>query len=211
MTLTSPLLSGLVGNICDLQSPGIPEKPVPFKADEDLWGHGRSPAKPGTPSPSLDGGVVPKIGTDEGEALETRPPDQEESSGNEPLPNPDLKEVDGIVITDDEDMDATIMMPQAASSPRSDAVLSLKQSSEEGSPRSSSPKKRATEEEERSTPPLEALLPRGVTKEDILPKRYETFVADNDWVQRMRCSLLGLEAGTKPSRKDIDNAEHYIP
>ena len=210
-TLTSPLLSGLVGNIRDLQSPGIPEKPVPFKVDEGLWGHGRPPAKPGAPSPFLNGGVVPKIGTDEGEAPETRPPDQEESGGDEPLPNPDLEEVDGIIIMDDEDMDATIVMPQAASSPRSDAVLSLKQSSEEGSPHSSPPKKRATEEEERSTPPPEALLPRGVTKENILPKRYETFAADNDWVQHMRCSLLGLEAGTKPSQKDIDNAERYIP
>ena len=27
----------------------------------------------------------------------------------------------------------------------------------------------------------------------------------------MRCSLLGLEAGTTPSRKDIDTWEHFIP
>ena len=48
-------------------------------------------------------------------------------------------------------------------------------------------------------------------EEDILPKKYETFAADNGWVQRMRCSLLGLEAGTTPSRKDIDTSEHFIP
>ena len=60
-------------------------------------------------------------------------------------------------------------------------------------------------------PPHEAVLPRGVTEEDILPKRYETFAADNDWVQHMRCSLLGLEAGTTPSRKDIDTSEHFVP
>ena len=39
-TLTSPLLSGLVSNIHQLQRPGIPRKPPPFKADEGLWGHG---------------------------------------------------------------------------------------------------------------------------------------------------------------------------
>ena len=60
-------------------------------------------------------------------------------------------------------------------------------------------------------PPRETALPRGVKKEDILPKRYETFTADNSWVQCMRCSLLGLEAGTMPSRADIDTLEHFIP
>ena len=48
-------------------------------------------------------------------------------------------------------------------------------------------------------------------EEDILPKRYETFTSDNDWVQHMRCSLLGLEAGTTPSRKDIDTSDHFVP
>ena len=60
-------------------------------------------------------------------------------------------------------------------------------------------------------PPHEAVLPRGVTEEDILPKRYETFTSDNDWVQHVRCSLLGLEAGTTPSRKDIDTSDHFEP
>ena len=72
-------------------------------------------------------------------------------------------------------------------------------------------KKWATDEEERSTPPQEAALPRGVKKEDILPKRYETFTADNGWVQCMRCSLLGLESGATPSREDINTLECFIP
>ena len=74
-----------------------------------------------------------------------------------------------------------------------------------------SSKEVATEEEEGSTPPCEAVLPRGVMEEGILPKRYETFTSDNDWVQCMRCSLLGLEAGTTPSRKDIDTSDHLVP
>ena len=48
-------------------------------------------------------------------------------------------------------------------------------------------------------------------EEDILPKRYETFTSDNDWVQRVRCNLLGLEAGTMPSRRDIDTSNCFVP
>ena len=60
-------------------------------------------------------------------------------------------------------------------------------------------------------PPHEAVLPRGMTEEDILPKRYETFTLDNDWVQHVRCSLLRLEAGTMPSRRDIDTSSCFVP
>ena len=38
-TLTSPLLSGLIGNIHQLKKPEIPRKPTSFKADKGLWGH----------------------------------------------------------------------------------------------------------------------------------------------------------------------------
>ena len=48
-------------------------------------------------------------------------------------------------------------------------------------------------------------------EEDILPKRYEIFTSDHNWVQDVRCSLLGLETETTPSRKDIDNSSHFIP
>ena len=34
---------------------------------------------------------------------------------------------------------------------------------------------------------------------------------DHDWVQWLRGSLLGLEAGATPSKKDIDTSEHFIP
>ena len=95
--------------------------------------------------------------------------------------------------------------------PKVEQAWNQKRPLEDRSPRSSPPKKRATEEEERSTPLCEAVLPRGVTEEDILPKRYKTFTSDNDWVQCVRCSLLGLEAGTTPSRKDIDTSDRFVP
>ena len=54
-------------------------------------------------------------------------------------------------------------------------------------------------------------LPTGAKVEDLLPKRYETFAADNNWVHWVRCSLLGLESGTTPSKEDIDTSERFVP
>ena len=34
---------------------------------------------------------------------------------------------------------------------------------------------------------------------------------DHDWVQRVRCSLLGLKVGATPSKKDINTSECFIP
>ena len=60
-------------------------------------------------------------------------------------------------------------------------------------------------------PQQEVALPTGAKEEDLLPKRYETFTVDNDWVQQVRCSLLGLETGATPSKEDIDTSEHFVP
>ena len=54
-------------------------------------------------------------------------------------------------------------------------------------------------------------LRRGVKEEDLLPKRYETFTMDNDWVQHIRGSLLGLEDGATPSKEDINTSECFMP
>ena len=145
------------------------------------------------------------------EAKENKPCEQGENDPDQTLLGPDPEEVAAVVISDDDEADLPINMPQAASTPKSEPVWSQKQPLEDRSPCSSPPKKRVTEEEERSMPPHEAVLLRGVTEEDILPKRYETFASDNDWVQCMRCSLLGLEAGTTPSRKDIDTSDCFVP
>ena len=34
---------------------------------------------------------------------------------------------------------------------------------------------------------------------------------DHDWVHRVRCSLLGLEVGAAPSKKDINTSECFMP
>ena len=210
-TLTSPLLSGLVSNIRLLGRPEVPKEPVSSKVEEGLWGCSRAPARPEAPGPSHDGGLVPQMQMGVVEAKENKPRDQGGINLDQTLLGPDPEEVAAVVISDDDEADFPIDMPQATSTPKSEPALSQKRPLEDRSPHSSPPKKRATEEEERSMPPREAVLPRGVTEEDILPKRYETFTSDNDWVQRVRCSLLGLEAGTMPSRKDIDTSDRFVP
>ena len=57
-TLTSPLLPSLIGNIHQLERLRIPGEPTSFKADEDLWSHGRAPPKLDVLSPSQDDGVA---------------------------------------------------------------------------------------------------------------------------------------------------------
>ena len=145
------------------------------------------------------------------EAEENKPHKQGGIDLDQTLLGPDPEEVAAVVISDDDEADLPIDMSQATSTPKGEPAWNQKQPLEDRSPCSSPPKKWATEEEERSRPPCEAVLPTGVTEEDILPKRYETFTSDNDWVQCMRCSLLGLEAGTTPSRKDIDTSDHFVP
>ena len=116
-----------------------------------------------------------------------------------------------IVILDDEVLSFPGDLPEAVSTPKIEVASGHKRPSEDASPRSSPPKKRATEEKGESLPPREASLPRGMKEEDILPKRYEVFTSNYEWVQSMRGSLLGLEAGTSPSRRDIENSSRFIP
>ena len=112
-----------------------------------------------------------------------------------------------VVISDDEVPSFPGGWPEAISTPKIEVAWGHKQPSEDRSPRSSPPKKRATEEMEESPPPCEVALLRGMSEKDILPKRYEVFTSDYNWVQSIRGSLLGLEASASPSRRDIDNSK----
>ena len=210
-TLTSPLLSGLISNIHLLGRPEVPREPVSSKVEEGLWGHSEASARPDAPGPPRDSRLVPHMQLGKVEAEENKPCEQGGIDLDQTLLGPNPEDVAVIVISDDDETDLPIDIPQAASTPKVEPAWNPKQPLEDRSPRSSPPKKWATEEEERSMPPCEVVLPRGVTEEDILPKRYETFTSDNNWVQRMRCSLLGLEAGTTPSRKDIDTSDRFVP
>ena len=106
-----------------------------------------------------------------------------------------------VIISDDDKTSFPGSWPEAISTPKIELAWGHKGPSEDRSTCSSPPKR----------PPREAALLRGMLKEDILPKRYEVFTSDYDWVQSVRGSLLGLEAGTSPSRRDIDNSSRFVP
>ena len=117
-TLTSPLLSGLVGNLDQLERPGIPREPAPFKADENLWGLGGVPPKPDLPSPSHDEGIASERPASEGEAQGTEPPGQGESHQDQSPMESEQDDITENVISGDDE--STIQEPQGSSTPRSE-------------------------------------------------------------------------------------------
>ena len=118
-TLTSPLLSSLIDNIRQLEKPEILEKPTSFKADEGLWGLSWALPKSNVPDPSHDEGMASKKPANEGEILEDEPHGQEESLQDQPLFEPNPEEVAVIVISEGNESDFPIEVPEAASTPRS--------------------------------------------------------------------------------------------
>ena len=71
-TLTSPLLSGLVSNICLLGRPEVPREPASSKAEEGMWGRNRDPARPDAPGPSRISGLAAHMRMAEVEAEENK-------------------------------------------------------------------------------------------------------------------------------------------
>ena len=167
------------------------------------------PPKPDLLGPSHDEGIASKRPASKGEAQGTEPPGQGESCQDQPPTESEQDNITEIVISGDDEF--TIQEPQGSSTPRSELAQCCKQSPEDQSSHPLPSKKWATREEEKSMPQQEAALPRGVKEEDILPKRYEIFTMDNDWVQHVRSSLLGLEDGATPSKEDINTSECFMP
>ena len=202
-TLTSPMLAGLVSSVCLTGRPEVPKGPAPPKMEEDLWSRGRAPAGPDVPGPSHIGRPM--------ETERNKPLEQGEIDLDATIPAFTPEDAAAIVMSDDDETSFPGGWPEVISTLKIELAWGQKQPSEDRSLRSSPPKKRATGEMEESPPPREAVLPKGVSAEDIIPKRYEIFTSDYDWVQSIRGSLLGLEAGTLPSRRDIDNSSRFIP
>ena len=138
-TLTSPLLSSLVGNLSQFERLGIPGEPTPFKVDENLWGLCGVPPKPDLPGPSHDEGIASERPASEGEAQGTEPPGQGESHQDQPPTESEQDDITEIVIPRDDE--STIQEPQGSSTPRSELDQCWKQSPEDQSPHLSPPKK----------------------------------------------------------------------
>ena len=202
-TLTSPMLSGLVSSVHFVGRPEVPRGPASLKTEEGLWGRSGGPAGPDVPGPSRISGPMET----EGNKLY----EQEGINLDATLHGFNPEDAAAVIISDDDETSFPADMPQTIPTLKIELAWGQKQPLEDRSPHSSPPKKQATEEKEESPPPHEAILPRGVSEEDILPKRYEIFTSDYNWVQSIRGSLLGLEAGTMPSRRDINNSSRFVP
>ena len=202
-TLTSPMLAGIASSVHLTGRPAVPKGPASPKTEEGLSGCGGAPAQPAIPGPSHVGGPMET----EGDTLS----EQEAIDLDATIPVFTSEDAAAVIISDDEVPSFPGGWPEAVSTPKFEVASGYKRPSEDTSPCSSPPKKWATEEMEESPPPCEASLPRGMMEKDILPKRYEVFTSDYDWVQSIRGSLLGLEAGTSPSRRDIVNSSCFVP
>ena len=202
-TLTSPMLVGIASSVRLTERPAVPKGPASPKTKEGLHGCGGAPAQPAVPGPSHIGGPMETEGE---KLLGVKTIDLDVT-----IPADIPEDTADVIILDDEVLSFPGDWPEAVSTPKIEVASGYKQPSEDMSPRSSPLKKWATEEKEESPPPCEASLSRGTKEEDILPKRYEVFTSNYEWVQSMRGSLLGLEAGALPSRRDIENSSHFIP
>ena len=96
----------------------VPRDPVSSKVEEGLWGHNRTPARPDVPGPSCNGGLVPHMQTAEVEAEENKPHEQGGIDLDQTLSGPDPEDVAAVVISDDDETDLPIDMPQTASTPK---------------------------------------------------------------------------------------------
>ena len=146
-----------------------------------------------------------------GEVSKCKPPNQETSQRDSPVFEVNPKDAAEVIVTDDDDLDLTLKEPQVISTPVIEPAPHRKQSPDDQIPPLSPSRKCATKEEGMSTPHQKEALPKGVRLEDILPKRYDTLSGDNEWAQRVRCSLLGLETGTTQSKEDINSSRWVTP
>ena len=87
--------------------------------DEGLWGLGWALPKQDVLGPSRDEDMASKKRSNEGEILEDEPCGGEESLQDQPLFNPNPEEVAEIVISEGDESNFPIEVPEAASTPRS--------------------------------------------------------------------------------------------
>ena len=125
-TLTSPMLSGLISNIRLLGRPEVPRGPASPKMEEGLWGHSRAPAKPDAPGPSHIGGPAPHVQAVEVETKGNKLCKQGGIDLDQTLPGLNPEDVAAVVISDDDETDSPIAMPQAASTPKVESAWNWK-------------------------------------------------------------------------------------
>ena len=201
------LLSGLAANIVGLERPATSSLSASFEVKDSRKGFEGGPSMSGAPGPSHDGDPDIPVSDSVDDVIKYEPYSRETSQQLSPIPDVNPEDIAEIIIDDSDDLDKTI---EELQSPVTEPTPSKKRGRDEPASSSSPSKKHATHESTTSTP-LEDDLPSGVRLVDILPKWYDTLSSDHPWVHKVRCSLLGLEVGTVPSREDIDSSERFVP
>ena len=191
-----------------LGRPRVSPPSASFEAKGSMGGFARGPPKSGAPSQSHEASLNLPIPTSMEDDLKYEPYSRETSQRDSPVIDVNPEDIAEIVIDDSDDLDKTIEEPPA---PIVEPTPSKKRGWDEPVSSSSPSKRCAAQKGDTGTPPLEDDLPRGVKLKDFLPKRYDTLCSDHPWVHKVRCSLLGLEAGTMPSREDIDSSPQFVP
>ena len=191
-TLTLPILAGIASSMHFPKRPMMPEGPETPKTKEGLQGGGGALAQPATPGPSHIGEPMEM----EGEKPLGAGPINLNVTILADLP----EDPADIAILDDDELSSPDNYPEAISTPIREVASDCKRSSEDTSP-STSPRKKWAKEEMESPPPPDASLPKGTMEKDLLPRRYQVFASDYEWVQHVRGSLLRLEADDSPSRR----------
>ena len=199
-TLTSPILAGIASSMHLPGRPMMPKWPETPEVREGLHGGGGALTQSAAPGPSHLGEPMETEGE---KLLGVRTIDLDATILAD-LP----EDPADIVILDDDELSFPDNYPEAVSTPLIEVASDRKRSSEDTSPHTSPQKKQATEEME-SPPPPDVFLSKRMMEKDLLPRRYEVFASDYEWVQRVRGSLLGLEADDSPSRRQIECSSHF--
>ena len=205
--LTPALLSGLAANIVGLERPATSPLSASFEVKDSTKGFGGGPPVSGAPGPSHDGGPDITVSDSMDDVIKYEPYSREMSQQYSPITDVNPEDIAEIIIDDSDDLNTTI---EELQSPVTEPTPSKKRGRDEPAS-SSSPSKKCAPQEPTMATPLEDDLPSGVRLVDILPKRYDTLSSDHPWVHKVRCSLLGLEVGTIPSREDIDSSKRFVP
>ena len=172
-TLTSPILAGIASSLHLPDRPTMPKGLKTPQAQEGLWGGGESPVQPVILSSSRIGEPMKTEGE---EPMGTHLFDLDAT-----IPANLPEDPADIVILDDNELSFADSYPEAVSTPIIETASDCKRLSEDTSPSPSSLKRQATKEMVDPSPPV-ASLPKGTTEKDLLPKRYEVFASDHEYM-----------------------------
>ena len=135
------MLSGLISSVRFLGRPEVPRGSASPKTEEGLWGCSRAPAGPDAPGPPLISRPAPPVQAAEVETEGNKLGEQGGIDLDQTLPGLNPEDVAAVIISDDNDTDFPVDMPQAISTPKVEPAWNLKRPLEDRSPCSSPQKK----------------------------------------------------------------------